>query len=520
MGIRVLWAILLFAAKVALSLSFKMTPTFGHMRVAGSSAPSFKLDAFPDSLNFPTAKQVGDQAYAFVTGLATDIVNPVRTLANETQKNIPITIALQKLQLQMDVLDNVAGRTPQLSRAELVVLISTVAISAFSPFFLATNVVEVLVPSMAAISASIGLSAEYVGKVEVSKGKEISALAMQAAAEAEAILASAERVKAILPLCVGIATTASAFALLAPSFLRSISEMMSVQVITESLLICPLISVLAASVAGLATQETKDIAQRASGVGSRRFASSQQVGRTWMSAAEQVENNAFRMGVKWKTFAISVLPAPVIAALCPGALGFKAVVCAAVAAAQAAYYLAICEYFLASAVEAVSLKARSSAVADTYANQGARAGSILPFTSALAGLCAAASAASVELLPLVNIVEVQAMITVIFPSGAALFAAAASVAKAKCEVDAAASSVAASRGLTPDGDKERDPINQVKEQVILVVSNTWGRIVTRIKQWRNALKNGKIWVVVKRTVLKRNGHNGHNGHNKTAPERQ
>jgi hypothetical protein len=525
MWTRVMRALLLLAAQFTLCLTFKITHTFDRPRVMGPASCS-KLNAYSsvDPRIFPTAQEVGNQAYAFVTGLATDIVSPVKQLVNETQRNIPITIALQKLQMQMDVLDNVAGRTPQLSRAELLVLVSTVAISAFSPFFLATNVVEVLVPSMAAISASIGLSAEYVGKVEVSKGKEISALAMQAAAEAEAILAQAERVKAILPLCVGIATTASAFALLAPSFLRSMSELLSVQVITESLLIMPLISVLAASVAGLATQETRDIARRAAGVGNRRFASSQQVGRTWMSASEQVDNAAFRMGVKWKTFAISVLPAPVIAALCPGALGFKAVVCAAVAAAQAAYYLAICEYFLASAVEAVSLKARSSAVADTYANQGARAGSILPFTSALAGLCAAASAASVELLPLVSNLEVQAMITVIFPSGAALFAAAASVAKARCEVDAAASSVAASRGLGENGDKNRNPVTEVKEQVIMVVSTTWGRFVTRIKQLKNALRRGKLWIVVKKAVKKAgngNGNgNGQNGyHDKNAPEK-
>ena len=53
---------------------------------------------------------------------------------------------------------------------------------------------------------------------------------------------------------------------------------------------------------------------------------------------------------------------------------------------------------MASATEAVALKARSSAVADTYANQSSRAGSILPFTSALAGLCAAVSPISLLLL--------------------------------------------------------------------------------------------------------------------------
>ena len=53
-------------------------------------------------------------------------------------------------------------------------------------------------------------------------------------------------------------------------------------------MICPLIAVLAAAVAGLATQECRTLASRATGLGNRRFASSKDVGRTWMSATEQV----------------------------------------------------------------------------------------------------------------------------------------------------------------------------------------------------------------------------------------
>lgn len=448
-----------------------------------------------------SAKEVGDSAYFLVKNVAKAVVSPTINF-NETQKNLPITIALQKIQNNMDVLDNVAGRTPQLTRIEMLILVSTVVVSAMSPYLLPINVVEVLVPSMAAISASLGLTAEYVGKVEVSKGKEIAALAIQAAAEAEALLATAERTKAILPLCVGIATTSSAFALLAPSFLKSFNDLLSIQVITETLLICPLVAVLAASVAGLATQECRDIARRAADLGSRRFASSKQVGRNWLSATEQVDLSSTRLTQKWTTFAVSVLPAPMIAALFPGALGFKAVVCAAVAAAQAAYYLAICEYFLAIAVEAVALKARSSAVADTYANQSARAGSILPFTSALAGLCAAASAAAVEMLPFAAHVEMQSLIAVIFPSGAALFAAAASVAKARCEVDASASSYAASRGLSPEGDKQKDPVRIVRDQIAITLFTTWGRIVTRFKQLRNVIKQRKVMPKLKKWFSK------------------
>ena len=155
---------------------------------------------------------------------------------------------------------------------------------------------------------------------------------------------------------------------------------------------------------------------------------------------------------KWLNFAASVLPAPIIGAICPGNMAFKGIVTASLGAAQAAYYLAIAEYTLANAVDAVllhpcllrflyvmntspniflqvSVKARAAAVADTYANQGARAGSILPFTSALAGLCAAASAAATELLPFINSVALDSLISMFFPSGAALFAAAASISK-------------------------------------------------------------------------------------------
>jgi hypothetical protein len=379
--------------------------------------------------------QIGDFASDIVSGVADKIVKVGNNAnVNTTQASLPITSALMKIQKNMDILDNVAGRTPQLSPLELSILLSTVLISAASPAFFATKIVEVLVPSMAAVAASIGLSAEYSGKVAVSKAKEVSALAIQAVAEAEILLASAERSKAILPLCVGIATTASAFALLAPNVLHAFTDRWGSSISVEVLLFCPLVASLAAAVAGLATQESQYFASRATGLGNRRFASSKSIGRTWLSATEQVDAAAERLTRKWQSFAVGVIPAPIIAMICPGPLSFKAILCTAIAAAQAAYYLAIAEYYLSSAVEAVALKARSSAVADTYANQSTRAGAILPFTSALAGLCTAAAAAAVELLPLLQTVELQALVSMVFPSGAALFAAAASVAKARCEV--------------------------------------------------------------------------------------
>lgn len=466
------------------------------------------IDYYPNnnSSEGNIAKDIGNNAYSFVTNLAEKIAAPPTT--NTTQRYLPVQQALQKMKKDVDLLDDVAGRTPQLSGAELLVLISTVAISAISPAFLNMNVVEVLVPAMAALSASVGISAEYVGKVAISNGKEIAALAIQAAAEGEALLAQAERVKAILPLCVGISTTASAFALLAPSFANELLTKFNIKFITEIYLLSPLVAVLAAAIAGLATQESRGLASAAIGIGNRRFASSKSVGRTWMSAAEQVEASATRMTGKWTSFAIGVLPAPTIASIIPGDLQFKAIVCAAVAAAQAAYYLSTAEYFIACAVDAVALKSRAAAVADTYANQGGRAGSILPFTSALAGLCAAASAAVAEFLPLVSVWEVQGILAAVFPSGAALFAAAAAVSKARCEVDAAAASVAATEGIAGDSSKNyKDPLESLKQLIELTIKSTIVRIKARtmkIRRFFATLNYNKL----KKMVYKKLGYWG------------
>ena len=130
--------------------------------------------------NWYSESQMGEKAYNIVTELAKTLGANPNICSNGTQKNIPINLALQRIQDNMDLLDNVAGRTPQLTRIELLLLTSTVAVSGLAPFLLNLKVVEVLVPTMAAISASIGISAEYVGKVAVSKSKEIAALAIQA----------------------------------------------------------------------------------------------------------------------------------------------------------------------------------------------------------------------------------------------------------------------------------------------------------------------------------------------------
>jgi len=381
----------------------------------------------------------------------------------------------------VELLDNIAAQQPQLSTLEFILLSASVLSAASGPLVFTGDtgrITEVLAPACAAFCAAIGIGAEYTGRVAVADGKEIAAATIICAAEAESSLASAERVKAVTPLCVGIGATAATFALLAPALIGALN-INNIQIVTEMYLICPLVSVLAAAVASLALQETQAFASRAVSVGNRRFAKSGIVGRTWLSASEQIERNSIRTSERWTNFVYSVLPAPIIGALIPGPLSTKTIVVSALAAAQSAYFLTQAENYLARAADAVALKARSAAVCDTYANQGARSAAILPFTSALSSLCAAATAAIVELPWLhalgniggVGGVLFQMALVSVFPALSSLFAAAASVSKARCEVDAEAA-IQASLTLALDYNDGDDPVLRPFRGVIKLIQTT------------------------------------------------
>ena len=137
--------------------------------------------------------RMGDAAYDAVSKVANMIVDNSDEFRD---KKLPISRALRKILRDMQELDTVVGRTPQLSLSELLILGTTVVVTAASPYLVSVKVTELLVPAMAAVSAAIGISAEYVrcsiftivgesgqvGKVAVANGKEISALAIQGCA--------------------------------------------------------------------------------------------------------------------------------------------------------------------------------------------------------------------------------------------------------------------------------------------------------------------------------------------------
>jgi len=419
--------------------------------------------------------------------------------ANENKMNaekLAVMSTLAKVERDMGLLDDLAADQNHISGLELTMLSLSVLSAALSPVIFDSGVVEVLAPACAAFSGLISVGAEFVGRVAVADGKEIAAVTLQCSAEAEAALANAERSKAVMPLCVGISAAAATFSLLAPVLIEAISASYGISLGTEFVLLAPIVSVLAAAVASLALQETIAFSKRSVGIGNRRFAKSGLVGRTWLSATQQIQSKSQRTSKRFQSFGYSVSPAPIVGIFVPGALSTKAIVVAALAAVQSAFFCAQAENTLARATDAVAIKCRSAAICDTYANQGARSGAILPYTSALGALCAAATAALVELpygifvngifgaLPPAALL-VESIIVSSFPALAAFCAAAASVSKARCQVDAEAASQAASAFALEYDDSEQDPVLKPFRGVIKLL------LLSALGGWRK-LKESKL----------------------------
>lgn len=177
------------------SIEETMSSSFNNVQENSEATVDNRLGDNVASFYENSIKSISAISYNYVTNFASLLSKPVGDKATvvsasssgELKKNVPVMTALQRMSRDIEFLDNVASRTPQLTKLEFAVLSTAVLASAISPSFLGNHVVEVLVPSMAALSASVGISAEYVGKVAVSNGKEVTALAIQAAAEAEVL---------------------------------------------------------------------------------------------------------------------------------------------------------------------------------------------------------------------------------------------------------------------------------------------------------------------------------------------
>ena len=349
------------------------------------------------------------------------------TVARRAAADEGVVAALGRLREDLESLDADAAARPRVSTGEAAALATSVAAAAAAPFLENPAMAELGVPAAALVVAAVGVAAEYGGRVATATAKEVAAVALRTASEAEAALAAAERAKAACPLCAGLAAAAAAITLALPKHCPLLL-----------LGAAPLAGAIAAAVGALAHARASSRAETAENLGKRRFASSAEVGATWRSQTEMVFARDLSEKRRQWTVALALLPTPLAGALClGGSWQFRAVAAASVAATQAAYHVAAAEFSVAHAAVAVADKQRTAAIIDTYANQASRVGALLPFTSALAGLCAAAAAVVVEVAPAAS---------VLFPALGAVCAAAATVSKACCEADASAAA-AASRGL-------------------------------------------------------------------------
>lgn len=394
-----------------------------------------------------------------------------------------VKAAIDLVEQDFKILDKVAGGKVQITWPELGLLGSGALTCLISPAIFPGKVVEILVPTIAATSAAIGFSSEYVGRTAMSRGRETAACTTQAAAECQIQVANAERIKSVVPFCAGVGVSSVACALIMPALIENVFVHHGWKIGKWALCVFPFLATATAAQAAIATKAMTKICREVVNTGERGYTDNMLAAAR--PAALVVESRRDRI----KLFLEHTLPGPLIAFLTPvpGHLpmelfAFKCLMWTAIAGFQSGYSLVVSEYELSRAVDSLSLKARAAAVSEAYANQGSRSASILPFTSSLGGLCAAASAAAVEFLPYIEEAGVLAtplccLAAGIFPVAGAFFAASASVAKARSEVDAAAAKKASedfgestTNGLSePFGRGLLDPLQGLSEMIKLSV---------------------------------------------------
>ena len=118
--------------------------------------------------------------------------------------------------LRPTYVEEIKGKSLKWSKSQSMLLLGSVAVSICSPLLLAVEVVEYLVPAMTAVAAAIGAKAEFDGKIAIANAREIASASVKAAAETEAIMCEAERVKQTLVFAFDVATIFAVVSLIAP----------------------------------------------------------------------------------------------------------------------------------------------------------------------------------------------------------------------------------------------------------------------------------------------------------------
>mmetsp|Transcript_12565 Transcript_12565/g.25588 ORF Transcript_12565/g.25588 Transcript_12565/m.25588 type:complete len:537 (-) Transcript_12565:298-1908(-) len=279
-------------------------------------------------------------------------------------------------------------RRPSTSTVFFTVL-SSMVLSLISPHTFSPEVTEVLVPTAASIIAVCTTAAEFQGKDSTSDAKEVAAVALARAAQAEAYLARAERAKAIIPAMVGVSATAAASSIVFPILAAG-----GVAVSPFLIGSCPVVATAAAATGSLGKIDTL-----AEGLAA--------LGKTDPDRAlpSRVTNgpSVRRKVIKQRVVAVlkAIVPSIALIAFLPGEFTYRCVIASSVAAAQVAYSLAEAETICSEVTMKVAAISKSAAQADVFANRAMAESSVLPFTSAIGGVVAVLSAALVEFNPAV-----------------------------------------------------------------------------------------------------------------------
>eukprot|EP00617_Octactis_speculum_P025646 CAMPEP_0185769818 /NCGR_PEP_ID=MMETSP1174-20130828/56019_1 /TAXON_ID=35687 /ORGANISM="Dictyocha speculum, Strain CCMP1381" /LENGTH=392 /DNA_ID=CAMNT_0028455025 /DNA_START=309 /DNA_END=1487 /DNA_ORIENTATION=+ len=338
----------------------------------------------------------------------------------------------------MTVLEKVVGEKYTIPVLETSILSSVVLFSATSNYLFEYETVEVFVPIFAAFSAGLSFASECIGRKSTAEAEVIGNNVRIETSEAAQNMARALNAKSIIPLCVTVATAASIVNALIPALLVK-SHCVLPELVKDALLITfPIVAIIACDVAELASIETlsvcRDIFSKKNTVGDLELG--QQSKNSIRDLKEGNKNLILDL-------AGTTLISPIIGILAPGSFATKCAICSAVAAMQCTYYLTTAEWGMCRGLDRYTLISRCATVSEAYANQGGRSLAVLPYTASLTALTAASSAAAMEAVPLIPNINLQAIATTVFPVLGALCAAASSVAKARCEVDAEAAKVAA-----------------------------------------------------------------------------
>mmetsp|Transcript_40693 Transcript_40693/g.79267 ORF Transcript_40693/g.79267 Transcript_40693/m.79267 type:complete len:549 (+) Transcript_40693:72-1718(+) len=300
------------------------------------------------------------------------------------EENFRAANALEQVLSDIRDLSSRRGMKGPSMRTVFMTVVAAMATSLVSPYVFTHHVAGAFISGSAATIFAASSSAECQGGKATAEAKEIACVALAKAARAEVYVSRAEKARAIIPYMIGVSASAATFNLIFPGLMKEID------VNPVFIALWPIIATAAAAVSAGAVVETLAMGLQALG-----FSPPDRV----LSVREATTDEK-RLEVASQRL-IPVLKATVpgiaVGALYPGAFVTKCILSSAVAAVTTAYAFAEAEAVCGECATRVANIAKASAKAEALANDALAQSAVLPFTSAIAGLALASTAAMVEI---------------------------------------------------------------------------------------------------------------------------